>query len=789
MGKRVLIVNQRNVKATSTILWRFINYFNLVVIEIRPIFAPLPNFTMAQTLISLYPHIKDSRNGVDITIETFLNRIQTGFWQDAIIPARLALSKTADKEERAAIKAPLPYVTISGVFSIRKNDGLKEHSGILAIDIDDEDPEAIKAKLRKDRHVYAIFASCSGTGACVLFRIHPLKHLASFEAIAEYLYRNYQIIVDQNCKDVSRPRYVSYDPTIYIEANAQEFKEFSKAKPGPKKEAKEKPVVFIQNEFDGIIAEIENRGTDLAPTYHEWLKVAYSLADKFGEAGREYFHRISRIGTTYTEKAADRQYTACINNLKDTAKPVTIASLYYLCKTAGIPTASETVANITRRAATHRKAHSTSQQSINNIISFPDFPADQTLVEEIVKQVYEKEVYVEDISEIESGRIWIRNAGLRRNEITGQLHLTETALTSSQIEGIELRMREDMDDMDKSNINLLLKSDSVPLFNEIKDFFAKYREIKGTGAIAALAKSLNSPTGAGTDYVERMLRKWIVGGISCAIAEESHTMLCLCGEQHGDGKSYFFKKFLPPELAHLTACKDLSGLNNESNKKDFDILITQAWLIYDDEMGNKNKRDHDLIKAKLAQSYTDVRAAYARTSEHRKRIAFFGGTSNDLGVIPDHGENRRILPVQIMPGGIDQAAKDRIDPVDYIMEAYHLLKSGYDYRILNDEITFLNQHTEIFREHTFENELVSKRFRAASPNCGEYLTGTDIKLVLEENMKDRINVKKIKAAMKAIGAPQETRIVNGIHGRYYYVCRQTFTEIPYEAPQPDEDPF
>jgi predicted P-loop ATPase len=212
-------------------------------------------------------------------------------------------------------------------------------------------------------------------------------------------------------------------------------------------------------------------------------------------------------------------------------------------------------------------------------------------------------------------------------------------------------------------------------------------------------------------------------------------------------------------------------------------------------MGGKTKRDHKLIKAMLAKSYTDVRGAYLKTEEHRKRISFFGGTCNDLQILPDHGENRRIIPIQIVPGGIDQKAKDLIDPIDYLLEAWHLYHSGFDYKILKGEIDFLNQHTEQFKESTMEAELAAANFRKPSDDRGQYMNATEIKIVLERGIKDRINVSKIRGAMKEIGVDQTFTKVNGVAGRYYFVeqigvdyAQKAWTQVKKNEPD-DEMPF
>lgn len=714
-------------------------------------------------LISEYPHIKESKKGTEVSLESFLIKIQSGTYQDLILKLR-----TLDKSspEYKILKESLPYATISGTFAVRSEAGLRAHSGYLAIDIDDCEPEESKEKIKNDKHIYAAFTSCGGNGLCIIFKIHPLKHLASFDAITEYLYKHYGLVADQACKDISRARFVSFDPHMIVNEKASEFKDFPKAKPGKKTAKPVKEIVYVKSDFDDIILQIENNGTDITGDYNQWLRIGFAIADKFGESGRTYFHIVSRQGTTYTEQATNRQYTSCIN-ANNTG--VTIATFYWICKEHNISIVSDNVREISRRAYAHKRAGGTIVAAMEDIKD-----ENRELVADIVNQVFTKNVKIDSASDIESGRIWMINRGLRRNSITDQLHLTDLALTDTEKKAIELEMREQLPDLDRSDIALLLRSSNVPIFNEIFTYFNNHVETKGTGSIARLAKSLNSPTGAGTDYVERFLTKWLVGGIACLYKDESHTMLILCGEHHGDGKSFFFKNLLPKELRHLCACKDLSDISGKSSeKKDFEIAITKSWLIFDDEMAGKTKRDHKAIRAMLAKSYSDVRGSYKEVEEHRKRIAFFGGTSNDFEVISDYGDNRRIIPIQILQNGIDQKTKDIIQPVEYIMEAYHLYHAGYDYRILNKEIEFLNAHTQLFQEQTSELDLIRTEFMPVTDGClGEYMTGTDVKKYLESDSKITINISKLKDAFRSIGVPQQHETINGIYARYYYVCKR-----------------
>jgi len=94
------------------------------------------------------------------------------------------------------------------------------------------------------------------------------------------------------------------------------------------------PTVPSQNnEIETITQRIETTATDIAPNYADWRDVGFALADALGESGRNYYHRLSRFYSGYTEKETDQQFNKC---LKAHGHGVTIKTLYHLAKSAGI---------------------------------------------------------------------------------------------------------------------------------------------------------------------------------------------------------------------------------------------------------------------------------------------------------------------------------------------------------------------------------------------------------------------------------------------------------------------
>ena len=320
--------------------------------------------------ISIYSNIKDTRSERFTTTDLVLTGIKDGQWQDETLAIRTVpsrLSSTASKKEvkaaRAELKKKLPNVTFSGYFANERLDGkITQHSGLIVLDFDDlPDPESFKEQIAQDRHTYAAFISVSGTGVCALWKIDGSKHRLAFSSIQEYLRTSGLPAADPSGVNESRARFVSYDPSLYWNEEAVKFTSYTKPK-----EIKVVPkVIYAENDFQHIIRTIHERNVCLADTYHEWLRMGFALAHKFGESGRDTFHEISSHSSKYSEQECDKQYDHC---LKGAAREgVTIGTFYHYIKQAGIPFYSDETKLIASTAASLKKSGLSKEAIIKNL--------------------------------------------------------------------------------------------------------------------------------------------------------------------------------------------------------------------------------------------------------------------------------------------------------------------------------------------------------------------------------------------------------------------------------------
>lgn len=82
-----------------------------------------------------------------------------------------------------------------------------------------------------------------------------------------------------------------------------------------------------------IINKVEERGIDITGDYEQWRNIGFGLVQLFGEEGREYFHRLSRLSSKYDKLYADEQYTAYTRSSNGT---VTYKSMLHYAEQAGI---------------------------------------------------------------------------------------------------------------------------------------------------------------------------------------------------------------------------------------------------------------------------------------------------------------------------------------------------------------------------------------------------------------------------------------------------------------------
>lgn len=89
----------------------------------------------------------------------------------------------------------------------------------------------------------------------------------------------------------------------------------------------------VEKDIEDVTKRIEAASVDITGGYAEWRDLGFALTDTLGEAGRQYYHRISRFYREYSFNETEVQYNRC---LKAKGHGVTIATFFHRAKEAGI---------------------------------------------------------------------------------------------------------------------------------------------------------------------------------------------------------------------------------------------------------------------------------------------------------------------------------------------------------------------------------------------------------------------------------------------------------------------
>ena len=525
-------------------------------------------------LISSYKNVHDKQDK-DIEIDNFLEGIRSGRWQDIALEVRNA----PNKEVKDLIKKKAPLVTISGSFAERKVEGLRKHSNFIAIDIDNlDDPQATKVRIGDDPYIYAAFISISGKGLCLVIKIDGTRHLDAFNAIAAYLYNEYQLIVDQSGKDISRARFVSYDPFIIQNSKSATFKKYLPKK----KEYKQQKVVVIKSDFDAIIDQMDKKGLNLCEDYSEWIRIAYALVSEFGEEGRNYFHTLSSHSSKYNSIDCDSQFDACLKNHSESkGKKSSIGTIYFHAKQNAIDVYSEYTKSIMRHATSQRAAGLSSDAIIETLEKHGGISKEDS--KEIVEQIVSKDIKFKSENVSEDIAAYIKTFDLRKNLITRKVELTGRPIDDSDLNSLFLDSKGVFKESTKDLITSIIFSNRIPSYNPLHEFFEEeLYQFNGDNwpNIQLLLSSVITDT-ADADF---FILRWLLSAVASAYGHKSELVLVFCGEKQGTGKTHWFRYLLPKKLRYLYAESKMDA------GKDDEILMCGKLFINDDEYGGKSKR-------------------------------------------------------------------------------------------------------------------------------------------------------------------------------------------------------
>lgn len=661
--------------------------------------------------ISLFSgNIKNVKSSEVISIETFLQRIQAGFWKKQTE----AIRNESDSKKISTAKQKIPYATVSGIFNQRKDAGLVEYSGFLAIDIDhrEEDLENVFSVLSQDPYTFSVFKSVSGRGVCVIVKTtSKANHLAHFLWAKDYYKSIADIYIDDACKDVSRARFVSYDPKCVINYQARTA---GLIKPNKKVKAKTQ-LPSTDSQIDRLVSDIYNRGINLCESYEDWIKIGMSFASRMGESGRPHFNAVSSVSDKYDQEKTDKKYS---NLIKTGSGRITISTFLYKCKEAGLSLYSNEEKKAISIAKTAKKMNSDVESAVH---SAKIAGVSEKVSRDFAKVVFETNISLENQESIiyEISAFIKMNYFIEKNCISQIIELDGKDITDEDYNGIYLNAKCNISDrVSKADVRAIIESPLTESYNPIDRWLSKHSDLPHKPEIIDEFLNILPLKTPGAKW---FIYHWMLGIPATFDGDVVRLVLILCGKQE-TGKTEFFRKLLPPELRVYYA------ENNLTDEAEIPLIMSSNLITMDDEFSGKSKRDAQKFKEMTSKKEFTFRPKYGRSVVTRRRLSLMAGTANETDILSDRTGNTRILPVEFNDP-YDYKKYNDLDKNKLLIEFFREYKRGKSWKLSPNAKELLNCLNSDYEIEDYEMQIIN--IFTQHDSSAEPVTFARIKLHLE----------------------------------------------------------
>lgn len=711
-----------------------------------------------------------------------------------------SLTKAYRQTGSKHIKMETPLFAVACFFDGGKGkENIKGLTGLSMVDFDhispsgplkEEELSALRSKIAGDPHTVMCYTTISGNGLRIIFRYEQPQsktdgvgdhvfeqYKAAFYAGNAYYEKLLGMKADMQCKNITRLSGIAHDPDVFFrdpdKAEAFTLDEVAAAASQHAKESKEeKQMQRIQTYYDSLVAPmLARKGYKFQPSCHNdyVMRVGYMLAERRFSKKVVVRWALRMFGADYsgTEQVINSCFASSSSRGRDGGR-------------AGKDNANTA--------------------SVDEIKAFLDGRV--RLRYNVITSRVECLLTGENTNNSLSGL----NTNLT-NDTNNSLEVN-TNPTCPQWQPISDRivntLWSQMSSVLRVNIQdvyRVIESDYVPAFNPFVEYLESLPEwhegdhdyiadLAATVKIKGEQEHIESPEAASLKGTAQegtsqegtaqeadfslftfpySLKKWLVGMVAGWISEDvvNNVILVFIGEQ-GAYKTTWFNYLLPPQLKQYFYTK------TNANRMTRDDLLTlaQYGLVCCEELDTMRPAELNQLKAAVTMPSIDERAAYAHFHEHRKHIASFCGTGNNVSFLSDPTGNRRWLPFEV-----ESIVSPRDHPFCYegiYSQALALYKSGFTFWFTKEEIQEQNRHNRKFETPRLEHELVDLYFRRPLEHENSmFMTSSRVLQIIGSGITQKLSATRIGMAFSELGF-QRVRY-HGIRG--YLVMQRTAEEI------------
>ena len=729
-----------------------------------------------------------------------------------------SLTKAYRQTGSKHIKMETPLFAVACFFDGGKGkENIKGLTGLSMVDFDhispsgpltEEELSALRNKIAGDPHTVMCYTTISGNGLRIIFRYEQPQsktdgvgnhvfeqYKAAFYAGNAYYEKLLGMKADMQCKNITRLSGIAHDPDVFFrdpdKAEAFTLDEVAAGASQHAKESKEeKQMQRIQTYYDSLVAPmLARKGYKFQPSSHNdyVMRVGYMLAERRFSKKVVVRWALRTFGADYsgTEQVINSCFASSSSRGRDGGRAGKDNS-----NTASVDEIKAFLDGRVRlryNVITSRVECLLTGENTNNSLS----GLNTNLTNDT-----NKSLGVNTNNSLSGLNTNLTNDTNNSLEVNTNLTCPQWQPISDRIVNTLWSQMSSVMRVNIQDVYRVIESDYVPAFNPFVEYLESLPEwhegdhdyiadLAATVKIKREQEHIESPEAAclkgtsqeGTSQEADFslftfpfsLKKWLVGMVAGWISEDvvNNVILVFIGEQ-GAYKTTWFNYLLPPQLKQYFYTK------TNANRMTRDDLLTlaQYGLVCCEELDTMRPAELNQLKAAVTMPSIDERAAYAHFHEHRKHIASFCGTGNNVSFLSDPTGNRRWLPFEV-----ESIVSPRDHPFCYegiYSQALALYKSGFTFWFTKEEIQEQNRHNRKFETPRLEHELVDLYFRRPLEHENSmFMTSSRVLQIIGSGITQKLSATRIGMAFSELGF-QRVRY-HGIRG--YLVMQRTAEEI------------
>lgn len=293
-----------------------------------------------RTLISYFDSIFKSTKKT-ITLDQYFDWVKKGISSEhGSNINKLRELYSTDREQYQERKKLLRAVTISSRIRGKRSDSsAEEHTGLIAIDVDDKSNDQTIIEKFNDPEALAWHRSISGLGMVVYYRINcegkvndsvVNLHRAAFVQLSAKL-KKMGLTADKATGSISQFRYISFDRNIKINWKAPVYM----VDIPNQTEDKGLDEASTIEEVVHIVDQIEKQKLSILNNYEDWIKIGAVIwrISSGSKVGFDCWHRLSKLSEGYKSEADCKKKWAVLG--RPNSNPAGLGTLVKMVKDVG----------------------------------------------------------------------------------------------------------------------------------------------------------------------------------------------------------------------------------------------------------------------------------------------------------------------------------------------------------------------------------------------------------------------------------------------------------------------